>query len=840
MLPNEPQDPTTEHGASQAFTPREVKGSPSSERSAFLKRRYLDAPLVVDLEYISLLTESHRRTDGMEVLERRAEDHAFALERLTPVIHAGDRIVANKTRFIRGAVPYLNYAAGPFLREIRKQEQDAQQKNIDQGQGGGIARAREEAGEKGYQVLSGKFLISDEDMERFKGLCEYWEDKCMMEVGDRLWKKEFPQARFIEDGWTINLYTAPHDPCPEGRLILDFETALTKGYRSIIEEIGQKIAAFRPGDLKEGAKLHFWRGAKRVLEGALRFAENYAVEAERLAASEHDPARHQELLDIAETCRHVPALPPRTFREAVQSYWFTYILGHLEGAHLGFSPGRLDQILHPYFVRDEGVCWDEAVGWFEELFVKMTQVEYIASLSWQGLGHGNLYQNCILGGLDEHGSGADNELSLAILQAQINMQMTQPTLSVWYDDALSRPFLIKAVECVKTGVGYPAFFNLKTFVAHELAASGLGVETIRKHAAMGGCTEPVLGGMSYGVVQAGFVNHGKLMDLVMNDGADPVTGVRLFAPRPLEAYEDVERSYLEKMRPAVRHWQQYWNYVMAAHRQTVPLVFCSAFVKDCIGRGRCMDDGGAVHNGTPTTLSSGLVNVANSLAVIKRLVFEEKACTLQELKAALDANWEGHEALRHKALSVPKWGNDDGFVDAIFLRLFDEYCGWVKGQENYLGKPYDPSMLAISTPVPFGKACAASPEGRRAGEPLADGVTSPYPGTDTQGPTAVVRSSLKVDHTKIRGGLLNLKFHPSSLRGDRGSNNLLALIKTYFDGPGFHVQFNVVDSAMLKDAQAHPESYRDLVVRVAGFSAYWVEMSKALQDQVIWRTEHGL
>ncbi len=824
----------------QTFTPREVRGGTSSPRSSVLKDRYLEAPLVVDVEYIRLLTESHQRTDGMETLERRAEDHAFALENLTPVIHPRDRIVANKTRFIRGAVPYLNYAAGPFLREIRRQEQDAQQKNVEQGAGGGIARSHEEALESGSRLLSGKFVITKGDFDLFRRLCEYWEDKCMMEVGDRLWKREFPDAQFIEDGWTVNLYTAPHDPCPEGRLVLDFETALSRGYAGILSDVDEKIAGFRPTSIREGQKLHFWRAARRTLQGALRFVENYGRESARLAEKEMDPERKRELTEIGGICRHVPAHPPRSFREAVQSFWFTYLLGHLEGSHLGYSPGRLDQLLFPYFDLDPTITWDQAVEVFEELFVKMTQIEYIASLSWQGLGHGNLYQNCILGGLDEDGHAADNGLSLAILQAQINVQMTQPTLSVWYDDALSERFLLKAVECVKTGVGYPAFFNLKTYLKHETAATGLPLPTLRKHAAMGGCTEPVLQGLSYGVVQAGFVNHGKLLDLTLHDGADPVTGSRLFEPVPVGSYEEFERSYLDKMKAAVRSWQQYWNYVMAAHRDTVPLVFCSVFVRDCLGRGLCMDDGGAIWNGTPTTLSSGLVNVANSLAVIKRLVYEDRVSTLEELREALDANWVGHEALRKKALGVPKWGNDDDYVDAIFLRLFDEYCRHVKGQENYLGEPYDPSMLAISTPVPFGKACGASPDGRRAGEPLADGVTSPYPGTDAGGPTAVIRSSLKVDHSRIRGGLLNLKFHPTALKGEKGSRNLLALVKTYFDGPGFHLQFNVVDSEMLRDAQAHPERYRDLVVRVAGFSAYWVEMSKALQDQVIARTEHGL
>ena len=822
------------------FAPREIHGQPSSERSAFFKQRYLAAPLMVDIEYMRLLTESHRRTDGMEVIERRAENHADALERLTPVIHPRDRIVGNKTRFIRGAIPYANYAAGPFLREMRRQEQDAQQKHVEQGHGGGIAEARREASAKGYEVLSGKFLIGPEDCRELRAICEYWEDKCMMEVGDRLWKKEFPQAPFIENGWAMGLYTAPHDPCPEGRLVLDYESALAKGYTTILGEIEEKIAAFRPGPIGSAGKLHFWRAARRVLEGALAFAAHYADEAERLAREEKNSARRKELAEIAAVCRRVPAEPPRSFREAVQSYWFTYLLGHLEGAHLGFSPGRLDRTLAPFYRADPGLAFDDAVGVFEELFVKMTQIEYIASLSWQGLGHGNLFQNCILGGVDGNGEAADNELSLAILQAQINMQMTQPTLSVWYDDSLSDAFLLKAVECVKTGVGYPAFFNQKTYIEHERTTSGLPVGVIREHAAMGGCTEPVLAGMSYGVVQAGFVNHGKLLDLVMADGVDPNTGIRLFEPRRPAGFDAIADSYRDKMHHAVRNWQQYWNYVMAAHRQTVPLVFCSVFVRDCVGRGACMDDGGAVLNQTPTTLSSGLVNVANSLAAIRRLCFEDGACSFDELRAAVTANWEGHEELRRKALDAPKWGNDDDAVDRIFLDLFGDYCAWVRGQENYLGRPYDPSMLAISTPVPFGKACAAHPDGRLAGQPLADGVTSPFPGTDAHGPTAVIRSSAKVDHTEIRGGLLNLKFHPTALHGESGARNLLALIKTYFEKSGFHLQFNVVDSDMLRDAQAHPERYRDLVVRVAGFSAYWVEMSKPLQDQVIWRTEHPL
>jgi len=820
-------------------TSREITGQPSNERSAFFKNRYLNAPLMVDIEYIKHLTDSHKHTDGMEIQERRALNHAYALENLTPVIHQMDLLAGNKTRFIRGAVPYANYASEPFLKEMRKQEQDAQAKHAETGQGGGVARAMEEAGKSGLKVISGKFLISESELTEFREICEYWEGKNFMDQGNNLWKSHFNQAGFIENGWKIGLYTAPHEPCPEGRLILDYEMALNKGYLAIIQEIEQLIRDFQPENIAESGKLNFWRSAVTVLKGAIRFAMNYADEALRLAEAEPNPKRRSELLEMAEICNRVPMEPPRNFREAIQSFWFTYLLGHLEGSHLGYSPGRLDMVLFPWFAADKNARFEDAVALFEELFVKMTQIEYIASLSWQGLGHGNLYQNLILGGADENNQPASNEISMAILQAQINMQMTQPTLSVWYDDRLDKAFLMKAAECVKTGVGYPAFFNQKTYIKHESDTSHLPVEVIRKYSAMGGCTEPTLQGMSYGIVQAGFVNHGKIIDLALNAGVDPVTGIRMFEGRKLNTYEDIRQYYLDIMHAAVRNWQQYWNYVMLAHRYTVPLIFCSIFVRDCIKRGQNMDNGGAILNQSITTLSSGLVNVANSLAVIKRLCFDEPVCSFTDLQEAIRNNWHGFEALRRKALQVPHWGNDDEYIDPIFLDLFGEYCDWVRGQNNYLGYPYDPSMLAISTPVPFGKVCEAFPDGRLKGEPLADGVTSPYPGTDIMGPTAVIRSSSKVDHTRIRGGLLNLKFHPSALRGENGSNNLLALIKTYFENPGFHVQFNVVDSNMLRDAQKNPENYRGLVVRVAGFSAYWVEMSKALQDQVICRTEHN-
>lgn len=821
---------------------REIKGTPSTKRIELMRSRYLTEPLYIDTEYIQLYTEAHKRTDGMNVLERRAECNAYAIENLTPVIKDYEPFVGSKTRFVRGAIPYCNYASGYVQREFNKEEHEEQDKVTDIGTGGGIAKSKEMASGGNYDFFAGKFLLEKHERNILKDCATYWRGKCMQDVGDDLWKKDFAEADYIEKGWKAVLYTAPHDPAPEGRYVLDFETALSLGFRGLINRMKEKISEAHITDYPSAEKVYFWRAGIRSLEGVIKWANRYGQKAFELAKAEKDEIRKIELLKISEICKHVPEFPPHDFREAIQAFWFIYLAGHIEGAQLGYSPGRFDRYMYPYYKKDinsKKITNDEVLELLEALRVKMTEIEYVASFSWEGLGSGNLYQNMILGGLNENGFRADNELSLLILQSAINCQTTQPTLSIWYDETLSEEFFLKAIECVKTGCGFPAWFNTKVFIQHELEKTGLPVSIIRKHAAMGGCTEPTLEGMSYGIVQAGFINHMKIFELALNGGRDLRTGV-VFEETPIpNTYKEVKEAYLHHLKNAIKNWQSYWNYVMAAHRQVCNLVYSSVLIRDCIERGISLDDGGAVNNNTPTTLSTGMVNVANSLSAVKKNIENNKLCTMDELRDALANNWQNYEKLHRKFYGAPKWGNNDDEVDIIYKEIFDEYCKYVSSQKNYLGKPYDPSMLAISTHTPFGKVCGATPDGRYAGDSLADGVTSPYPGTDTKGPLSVLLSAGKIDHTKIRGGLHNMKLHPASVKGIQGSKKLLSLIKSYFQYPAFQIQFNIVDSRMLKDAQENPDYYRDLIVRVAGFSAFFVELSKSIQDQIIERTEHG-
>ncbi|MDD2331948.1 MAG: pyruvate formate lyase family protein [Candidatus Cloacimonetes bacterium] len=825
------------------FIRREVQAQPSTQRISQLRQAYLSSPLHIDLEYIDLYTTAHQASDGFNPLERRAFCHAHALENLSPQIREGELLVGAKTRFVRGAIPYLNYACQFVIRELNREAQEAQDKFTDIGTGGGIDLSAQLAKAGKYEMFGKKFLISRSDKEKLNELAYYWQGRCMQDESDRVWKESFPQAEFIENGWQMGLYTAPHDPAPEGRFVLDFETALSEGLLGVIARAQKQIELLEITDFASSEKLYFYRAGIRVLEAAINWARNHAKQAKKLAKKEQDTFRKAELLNIAEICGRVPAHAPQSFREAMQAWWFIYLAGHLEGAHLGYSPGRFDRYMYPYFKKDieaGKITRDEALELLEALRIKLTEIEYMASFSWEGLGSGNLYQNMILGGMDENGHPADNELSILVLQSAINCQTTQPTLSIWYDDRASDAFLMKAIDCVKTGVGFPAFFNTKIYLQHELEKSKLPLATIRKYAAMGGCTEPTLEGMSYGIVQAGFINHAKVFELAMNGGKDPCSGIELHPCELPQNPAQLKENYLYLLQLSIRYWQRYWNYVMAAHRNSCNLIYCSMLVRDCIGHGKSLDDGGAIINGSPTTLSSGMVNVVNSFAAVNELIDTKAISGLEELRRALKDNWEGYSGLHKKALAAPKWGNNDSRADLFYEEFFNKYCDFVAEQKNYLGEPYDPSMLAISTHAPFGKACGATPDGRIAHQTLADGVTSPFPGTDVSGPTAVLLSAGKIDHTRIRGGLHNMKFLPSSIQGASGSRKLLSLIKTYFDTLGFQIQFNVVDSRMLRSAQEKPEEYRDLIVRVAGFSAFFVELGKSMQDEIIARTEHRL
>jgi formate C-acetyltransferase/4-hydroxyphenylacetate decarboxylase large subunit len=377
--------------------------------------------------------------------------------------------------------------------------------------------------------------------------------------------------------------------------------------------------------------------------------------------------------------------------------------------------------------------------------------------------------------------------------------------------------------------------------------------------AMGGCVEIQMQGNCHGICHPAFINQLKILECVLNEGTDPRSGVNVFDNvGELNTYEDLWEAWKKAQLKVVHCYEDYWSYVMACHRHGQSLVFGSAFLHDCIKKGKDLDHRGARYNRTVTILCSGNVNVANSLAALKKYLYEEPRFSLSEVREALKENFgfkrvdkegkfsflqqekeeEKWDGMYQAFLNAPKYGNDDDYVDDIFLDVWREYNAAVESQRSYLGLDWVPAALSISSHGPFGRVTGATPDGRLAGVTLADAILSPFPGTDIKGPLAMLRSATKLDPVPMRSVQLNMKLHPLAVKGVDGSNKLIQLIKRYFDLGGYHIQFNIVDSDMLRDAQLHPENYRDLIIRVAGFSAYWVELSKAIQDEIIVRTEY--
>lgn len=815
------------------YATREIKREPSTERTQRLKQRYLEAELRLDLTWPQLITDYFKQNEGRPILERRGGAFKYAMEKLTPIVRDDELIVGCQTQYIRGSHPYPEFSVSWIKEELERDSDQKGEKIFQVGKGGGIA--------KEHTFIVYKF--TEEDRKILEDLIAYWEGRSMECIARRYFKG-MGRGEELDGAESSLLVTPMNFPTPEGRFVLDYEKVLTIGFNGIMKQIERGENHLRVVTMDDLKKLTFYKAARYCCEGVISLANNYASEAERLAKEESDPQRKKELEKIAEICKWVPAKPPRTFYEALQSFWFIHLAGLVESGAMGMSPGRFDQYMYPFYQRDkeEGkITREEAIELLECLRIKFSEIQRVASRAWEGLSSGGLFQNMILGGITPKGDDASNELSHLLIESAITMQTVQPTLSIRYNDKVSEDFLLKGIELVKTGIGMPAWFNDSVAIPHFLSYTKASLEEARDYA-MGGCSEMQLPGNRYGINIPGFVNEAKCLELALNDGVDPVSGrqigIKSGSVEKMD-FEQLVEAYKKHQAYALSLQADFWNLVMGVHRETAPLIYCSVLTDDCIEKGLAMDDGGVRYKDAPTLLISGMINVANSLAAIKKCVFEDQIFTMKQLKEALTANFEGdgYGEIHKKVLAAPKFGNNDDYVDSIAKRLYDEYYQEVFRHLNYFGVPYTPGALSISSHPIFGKACGALPDGRKAEVSLCDAGISAFPGTDTKGPTSLVLSASKIDAIPTLSVLFNMKFHPTALKGIEGAKNLLSLIKTFFDLCGWHVQFNVVDTEMLKDAQLHPENYRSLIVRVAGFSAYWVELSMQVQDEIIARTE---
>jgi formate C-acetyltransferase len=542
----------------------------------------------------------------------------------------------------------------------------------------------------------------------------------------------------------------------------------------------------------------------------------------------------------------VPAHPARTFYEALQSFWFIHLSVLIEATGSGYSPGRFDQYMVPFYreaVSRGQLTGDQALELMGCLWLKFSQIARVRSLALAQVSHGTMYQNVTIGGETKEGVSAVNELSYLILDVTELLHLPQPTVSVRYNDKLPEDFVLRACEVVREGGGIPAFFMDK-YAYEALPLFELPLEHVREWAPVG-CIEAMIPTYGHGSFAWSFYSLGKCLELALNNGFDPRTKKQLGPvtgdARQFESYGELFETFRKQVIYAIETTKLASHTYRALETNTLPVPFASGLVNDCIKRGKDLRDGGPRYNVFVSTNPRGHISTTNSLYAIRKMVYEDKTIGMGELLDALAVSFEGKEELRKKLEALPKYGNDIDEVDRIASDLF-QLC---EQEARRLGPgPFGDVMTTTNQGIGmhyvFGTALGATPDGRKAYTPTADGSLSAYPGTDIKGATALIKSAAKVSVMPCLSTLLNVKIHPAAVKGLEGARKLMSLIKTYSDLGGYLVQFNIVDRETLLDARKNPKMYRDLTVRVAGFTAFWADLAPAIQDEIIARTEHGL
>ena len=573
--------------------------------------------------------------------------------------------------------------------------------------------------------------------------------------------------------------------------------------------------------------------------------ERYAAYARELAEKETDEIRKQELLQIAANCDVVPAHAPKTFWQAIQMYWFVHLGVTTElNPWDAYSPGRLDQHLNPFYQKDteDGILDDEkALELLECLWVKFNNqpAPPKVGITLKESGTYTDFANLNTGGITPDGENGVNEVSYLILDCMDEMKLLQPSSNVQISKKTPTKFLKRACEISRKGWGQPAFYNTEAII-QELLNAGKSIEDARRGGTSGCVETGAFGNEAY--ILTGYFNLPKILELTLYNGYDIVSkkqiGIPLGYAKDFKSYDELYEAYKKQVEHLIDIKIEGSNIIEKIYAEYMPAPFLSIITNDCISRGKDYNAGGARYN-TNYIQGVGIGTITDSLAAIKYNVFDEKKFTMEELIEALEHNFEGCDMIANLVRNkTPKYGNDDDYADNIMKDVFNFYQKTVTGRPNMKGGTYRVNMLPTTCHVYFGEVMNASPNGRLAQKPVSEGI-SPEKGADVNGPTAVIKSCSKMDHLRTGGTLLNQKFTPSVVKGEEGLDNMANLVRAYFNMDGHHIQFNVIDRETLIRAQQNPDEYKDLIVRVAGYSDHFRNLSKALQDEIIERTEQS-
>ncbi|MDZ7386596.1 MAG: glycyl radical protein [candidate division KSB1 bacterium] len=783
-----------------------------TERIAKLREQSLAAVPRISPERALLLTEFYKSeaARGVSVPVARALAFAYILRHKTICINDGELIVGE-----RGPAP----KATPTYPEICTHSM------------------------ADLEVLHTRpkipFLVDETTRQAYQEvIIPFWRGRSLRE---RLFA-EMDQE--WHDAYQAGVFTEFMEQRAPGHTVLD-DKIYRLGMLDFKRLIRQQMAAldfYRDPDAL--AKREELRAMAIAADALIAFARRHAALARQLAAAESDPIRRKELEQIAAICTHVPAHAPRTMWEALQYYWFVH-LGVITEMNTwdSFNPGRLDRHLYPFYKRDleSGLLTKEqARELLQAFWIKFNNQPAPPKVGVTAMESSTYTDFCLinLGGVDEDGADAVNELSYLLLDVIEEMRLLQPSSMVQISKKTPDQFLKRALQIVKTGFGQPSIFNTDAIV-QELVRQGKSLVDARNGGASGCVEAGAFGKESY--ILTGYFNLVKVLELTLHNGRDPrtgkVIGLRTGEAQDFAEFDQLLAAYEQQVRYFVDVKIKGNQVIERLYAQYLPAPFLSLLIDDCIRKGRDYQDGGARYNSSYVQ-GVGLGSIADCLAALKYHVFDHRTCDMRTMQAALTDNFAGHETLRQRLLNhTPKYGNDDDYVDDLAVRVFNIFFAAVDGRPNTKGGHYRINLLPTTVHVYFGSVVGATPDGRMAGEPLSEGI-SPVQGADRRGPTAVLRSAGKIDHLRTGGTLLNQKFTPQLLADQRGIDALAALIRSYFAMDGHHVQFNVVTADTLRRAQKEPHKYRDLIVRVAGYSDYFVDLSTELQNEIIRRTEH--
>lgn len=831
---------------------------PKTERIQRLVDHLYEHMPVIESARAKLLTESYKATENEPIITRRAKAFAHILRHIPIIIRDDELIVGSSTLAPRGCQTYPEFSYQWLEDELDTVETRS----------------------------ADPFYIAEETKEELREVHKYWKGKTTSELALSYMAPE--AVRAIEH----NIFTpGNYFYNGVGHVTVKYEEVLAVGYEGIIKKAEQELSECNVGDGDYAERSHFLQAVILSCQAVIEYARRYSALAQEMAERCTDAARKEELLRIAENCSRVPAKGAQNFYEACQSFWFVQQLIQLESSGHSISPGRFDQYMYPYYKKDMengNISREFAQELMDCIWVKLNDLNKCRdAVSAEGFAGYSLFQNLIAGGQNKEGEDVTNDLSFMCIQASMHVRLPQPSLSVRVWNGSPHEFLIKAAELTRTGIGLPAYYNDEVIIP-SLQNRGLSLKDAREYNIIG-CVEPQKAGKTEGWHDAAFFNMCRPLELVFANGEDKgeMVGVPTGEVTEMSSFEEFYNAYKKQMEYCISLLVNADNAIDVAHAKRCPLPFLSCMVDDCLKRGKSVQEGGAVYNFTGPQ-GFGIANMADSLFAVRKLVYEEKKVTMEEMKEALAWNFgkgldqqsvsdtaeavlrkmkdagqkidentvssilkavmnaqpgeekmKRYEEIHNMIEEVPKFGNDIPEVDYFARDVAYTYTKPLQNYKNPRGGQFQAGLYPVSANVPLGGQTGATPDGRYAHTPVADGV-SPSAGKDVNGPTAAATSVSRLDHFIVSNGtLFNQKFHPSALSGREGLEKFVALIRSYFDQKGMHMQFNVVDRDTLLDAQKYPEKYKHLVVRVAGYSALFTTLSRSLQDDIIRRTEQG-